>query len=190
LGTDENLINERRNQFELTKQKLRSRGAEDVLTLDHCCLCAKKVWISFFHSLFSLFLAVFWIASTQPNRWHQFQSLASIRYSLIHSQPNHFNLRYVSLSFIFCSPISISAKKTILFAVLNVNRWWGCHCLLPWWTLECRYLCMIWCLLPWFFCQYHYQVHSAVILQITVHIVLCWICWCQVHSAVSSIWWD
>jgi hypothetical protein len=43
LGTDENLINERRNQFELTKQKLRSRGAEDVSILDHCCFSAKKV---------------------------------------------------------------------------------------------------------------------------------------------------
>jgi hypothetical protein len=32
LKTDENLINERRNQFELTKQKLRSRGVEEQKT--------------------------------------------------------------------------------------------------------------------------------------------------------------
>jgi len=43
LRIDENLINERRNQFELTKQKLRSIGAEDVLTLDHYCFSVKKV---------------------------------------------------------------------------------------------------------------------------------------------------
>jgi len=188
LGTDENLINERRNQFELTKQKLRRRGAEDILTLDHCCFSAKKVWISFFHSLFSLFLAVFWIVGTDS---FAAQSLASICCSLIHSQLNHLNLKYVSLFFSFLQPdFNFCEKpKTILFAVLNFNRWWGCHCLLPWWTLECHYLRMIWCLLPWFFCQYHYQMHSAVTLEINCAPIL-YCVWCQVHLAVSSIWWE
>jgi hypothetical protein len=118
--------------------------AEDVLTIDRCCFSAKKVWISFFHSLFSLFFVVF----SFLNYWHRFlrspiaginfNSLASIHYSLIHSQPSH--LMYVSLarflhqfmSFFFYNSISTSAKKmrTLLFAVFNVNRWW---------TLECCY---------------------------------------------------
>jgi len=41
LGTVANLINERGNQ--LFETQLRSRGVEDVLTLDRCCFSAKKV---------------------------------------------------------------------------------------------------------------------------------------------------
>jgi hypothetical protein len=96
---------------------------------------------------------------SQPNRWHQFQLLALIRCSLIHSQLNH--LRYVSLSFLFYSLILISTKKkTMLFAVLNVNRWWGCHCLLPWWTLACCYhdsVCV------WFDANYHDSFANSII---------------------------
>jgi hypothetical protein len=104
----------------------------DVWGADRYCFSVKKVWISFFHSLFSLFLAVFWIIGTDS---FAAQLLASIRCLLIHLQPSH--LRYVSLarflhqflSFLFCRPISTSAKK-INHAVFNVNRWW---------TLECCY---------------------------------------------------
>jgi len=92
-----------------------------------------------------LSLSVFFILGRFLNYWHRFlrsaiaginfNSLASIRCSLIHSQPSH--LRYVSLarflhqflSFLFCKPISTSAKK-INSVVFNVNRWW---------TLECSY---------------------------------------------------
>ena len=97
---------------------------------------------------------------SQPNCWHQFQSLTSIRCSLIHSQPSH--LRFVSLgwflnqflSFLFCSSISTSAKKmkTLLFAVFNVNRWW---------TLECCYRDSV-CV--WFDAYYHDSFDAVTVL--------------------------
>ena len=172
MGTVANLINERGNQ--LFKTQLRSRRRLHSWSL--LFLCEKGLNLLLSLSVFFILgrFLNYWhrflrspIAGMNFNRWHRFVLLWFIFSS---------HLRYVSLSFLFCNPISISAKKikTLLFAVLNVNRWWGCHCLLPWFCL-----CMIWCLLPWFFCQYHYQVHSAVIT------VLC--AYCIVLNLLMSI---
>ena len=189
MRTVANLINERGNQ--LFETQLRNRGVEDVLTLDRYCFSAKKVWISFFHSLFSLFLTVFWITGTDS---FAAQLLASISIAGIDSlffdsfaaqspQVCFSVFSFLQPDFNFCEK-----KKTILFVydlmMIGLSLFitmMNSRMSLPWFCL-----CMIWCLLSWFFCQYHYQVHSVVILQITMHIVLCWICWCQLHSAVST----
>ena len=88
------------------------------MTLDHCCFSAKKVWISFFHSLFSLFFAVFWIIGTDS---FAAQLLASISIAGIDSlffdsfaaqspQVCFSVFSFLQPDFNFCEK-----KKTILF---------------------------------------------------------------------------
>jgi hypothetical protein len=97
-----NLINKKINFNRWGAEE--QRRAEDVLIIVvslrkrlDSCFCSR---IFFFHSLFSLFLAVFWTCSSGIILLF-FDSVA-----LIHSQPSHLNLRYVSLFFLFCSVIN------------------------------------------------------------------------------------